>query len=150
VPGRGAEGFKAFELCEHTADVLVRAYGRSLEEAFANAARGVFEVITDTSKVEPRVCKHVRVEGIDLENALYRWVEEFLFYFDAEGLVFSRFRVHRIEKTDGGYVVEGEGCGEAFDPERHEYRTIVKAVTYAQMCIRRLDGLWMVQFVVDI
>ncbi|MEM4115299.1 MAG: archease, partial [Saccharolobus sp.] len=39
-----------FEFFDHTADIGIRAYGRSLEEAFANAALAVFEIMTDTSK----------------------------------------------------------------------------------------------------
>ncbi|HIC98308.1 MAG TPA: archease [Pyrodictiaceae archaeon] len=144
------ESYKPFEFEEHTADVLIKAYGRTLEEAFANAARAVFEVITDTNKVEPRECRKVEIEGFDLENALYRWLEEFLIYFDSEGLVFSKFDVDKIERTAEGYRVIGIGCGEQFDPEKHEHRTIVKAITYAQMSIERVDGLWRIRFVVDI
>ncbi|MEB3787201.1 MAG: archease [Desulfurococcales archaeon] len=40
--------------------------------------------------------------------------------------------------------------GERFDPERHEHRTIVKAMTYAQMEIEKDGDCWRVQFVVDI
>lgn len=142
--------YKPFEFEEHTADVLIKAYGRTLEEAFANAARAVFEVITDTNRVEPHECRKVEIEGFDLENALYRWLEEFLVYFDSEGLVFSKFEVDKIERTNKGYRVVGVGCGEPFNPEKHEHRTIVKAITYAQMSIERTDGLWRIKFVVDI
>ena len=62
---------KRFEFLPHTADVYIAAYGRTLEEAFANAALAMFEVMTDTSRVEPRVSKRVRVEGFDLESLLY-------------------------------------------------------------------------------
>ena len=144
------EGYKPFRFEEHTADVLIEAYGRTLEEAFSNAARAVFEVITDTSKVEPRECRKVEIEGFDLENTLYKWLEEFLVYFDSEGLVFSKFEVEKIERVGEGYRVVGMGCGEPFNPEKHEHRTIVKAITYAQMSIERTNGPWKVKFVVDI
>ena len=142
----------------HTADVLVVAHGRSLEEAFEQAALAVYEVMTDTGKVAPRVEKVVEVEGFDLENLLYRWIEELLVITDSEGLVFSRFKVEAIEKVgesggeEGGeqYRLRARVWGEPFDPERHEHRTIVKAMTYAMMEIRREDGCWHVQFVVDI
>ena len=35
----------------HTADVKFRAYGKSLEEAFSNAALALTEVIADPKKV---------------------------------------------------------------------------------------------------
>ncbi|MET1101268.1 MAG: archease [Pyrodictiaceae archaeon] len=135
----------------HTADEIVVAKGRSLEEAFEQAALGVYEIMTDTSRVEPRVEKRVVVEGFDLENLLYKWIEELLVITDSEGMVFSRFKVHRIERRgEEEYLLEASAWGEKFDPSRHEHRTIVKAMTYSLMEIRREDGCWRLQFVVDI
>ncbi|MEB3861961.1 MAG: archease [Desulfurococcales archaeon] len=143
----GCPGFKHEE---HTADVLIEAWGRTLEEAFEQSALAVYEVITDTSKVKPKTRIDLGVEGFDLENLLYRWVEEMLLYTDADGMVFGMFRVCRIEKGDEGYRIVSSAWGERFDPERHEHRTIVKAMTYAQMSIGEVDGCWRITFVVDI
>lgn len=140
-----------FAHAPHTADVLVVARGRSLEEAFEQAALAVYEVMTDTRRVEPRVERSVEVEGFDLENLLYRWIEELLVITDSEGLVFSRFKVESIERRgEEEYALRARAWGEPFDPERHEHRTIVKAMTYAMMEIRQEGGCWRVQFVVDI
>ncbi len=140
----------SWEHLEHTADVLIRARGRVLEEAFEQAALAVYEVITDTSGVNPEHRIEVEVDGMDLENLLYRWIEELLLYTDTEGLVFSRFAVCKIDKTDDAYKLVASVWGEPFDPERHEPRTIVKAMTYAQMEIKRENGCWTLTFVVDI
>ncbi|MCE4624261.1 MAG: archease [Desulfurococcales archaeon] len=139
-----------YEHMEHTADELVVGRGRTLEEAFEMAAIGVYEVMTDTAKVRPERRVDIEVEGMDLENLLYRWIEELLIATDAEGLVFSIAKVCRIDETGDGYKLVGSAWGEPFDPERHEHRTIVKAMTYAQMEIKREDSCWRVQFVVDI
>ena len=144
------EGCPGFRHEEHTADVLVVGLGRTLEEAFEEAAVGVYEVITDTSSIRPARRVDVEVEGSDLENLLYRWIEELLLYTDAEGLVFGIVRVCRIEKRGDTYRIVASAWGEMFDPERHEHRTIVKAMTYAQMQIKRVGDCWRVQFVVDI
>ncbi len=139
-----------FRFLEHTADVLIEAYGSTLEEAFENAAIAVFEVITDTSKVEPREERVVSTEGTDLENLLYRWIEELLILHDSEGLVVSRAKVLSIEEAGDGYRLEARVWGEPFDESRHEHRTIVKAMTYAQLSIRKEGDRWVVRFVVDI
>ena len=143
--------YKPFEYEEHTADVIIKAYGRSIEEAIANAAKAVFNIITDISKVEPRECRRVSEEGIDLYQAILRWLEDFLIMFDSEGLVFSQFQVEKIEKSsDGSVRIEGVGCGEPFNPEKHEEGTIVKAITYHEMKLEKTNGLWMLRFAVDI
>ncbi len=135
---------------EHTADVLIESIGRTLEEAFEQAGIAVYEVITDTNKVDPVTRVDIDIEGDDRENLLYRWIEELLIYTDSEGLVFSRFTVCRIEEVNGKYRITSSVWGERFNPEKHEERTIVKAMTYAQMKIERKDKCWRLQFVVDI
>ena len=139
-----------FTTREHTADEFIEARGRSLEEALEQAAKAVFEVITDTSKVACRKEIEVTVEGYDLENLLYRWIEELLYYLDAEGLVFSNFRAAKVKQDDDFYTLVAKGCGEKFNPLKHEHRTIVKAMTYAQMSIRKEGSCWVLAFVVDI
>jgi SHS2 domain-containing protein len=140
-----------FEHGEHTADVLVRAWGRTLEEAFEWAAIATYEIMTDTEKVRPLKRYEITVEGIDLENLLYNFIEELLYHTDAEGVVFSRLvRVCRIDHTDEGYELLAYVWGDNFDPEKYEHRTIVKAMTYAQMEIKKEGDCWMLTFVPDI
>ncbi|KSW12636.1 archease [Pyrodictium occultum] len=143
-----------FAHAPHTADVLIVARGRSLEEAFEQAALGVYEVVTDTSKVEPRVERRVETSGMDLYQLLYRWIEDLLFYTDSEGLVFSRFKVEEIKRVGEGdeaeYQLRARAWGEKFNPDKHLHRTIVKAMTYAMMEIVKENGCWRVQFVIDI
>ncbi len=43
---------KIYELIEHTADVGIKAYGKNISEAFENAAKGMFDIITDKSEIE--------------------------------------------------------------------------------------------------
>ena len=137
---------------EHTADVLVIAKGRTIEELFEYSALGVYEIMTDTSKVRPLRRLEVEVTGFDLYNLLYRWVEELLYYTDSEGMVFSIFRICSVERReDEEWALKAVVWGERFDPERHEHRTIVKAMTYAQMEIARVgDSCWAATFVPDI
>ena len=140
-----------FEHKGHTADVLIEARGRTLEEAFEQAAIAVYEVMTDTSKVAPKTRLEVEVEGDDLYNLLYRWIEALLLHTDSEGLMFSLVRVCSIEKSEGeGWRIKSVAWGDRFNPEVHEHRTIVKAMTYAQMEIKNLGDCWRIQFVVDI
>ncbi|MCD6323788.1 MAG: archease [Desulfurococcales archaeon] len=143
------EGCGGFKFLEHTADAYVEASGRSLEEAFINAAKALFELITDTSKVCKSVVREVRDEGLDLQNALYRWLEDLLILHDSEGLVFSDFDM-RIKELQDKIAIEGRAWGEKFDPSKHEVRTEVKAVTYSLMEIKEIDGCWIARVVFDL
>jgi SHS2 domain-containing protein len=138
---------KKFEFFDNTADVGIKAYGRTLEEAFENSALAVFEVMTDTSKVDPVEERKVTIDGIDLENLLYRWIESLLVYYDSELLLFSKFKV-KIDQDN--MRLEGEAWGEKFNEEKHERRTLVKAMTYSLMSINKVGDMYEITFVVDI
>ena len=120
-----------FKFIEHTADVGVEAYGENLEESFENAALGFFEIMTDTSKVEASVKKEFEIESEDEKSLLYDFLEKFIIFKDAEDLVFSKFKVS-ITK-DEKYKLKAEAWGEEFNPEKHEDKTHVKAITYHRM-----------------
>lgn len=140
-----------FAFLEHTADVMVKAWGKTLEEALKAAAKAMFEVITDTSRVRPLVEVKVEVCGTDLENLLYRWLEELLYHHDTSNMVFSSFNVSPLYSNERGEVcISGSAAGEPFDRGLHEPRTVVKAVTYHNMRVWREGELYYVTFVLDI
>ena len=142
---------KKFTFLEHMADAYIEAYGDTLEELFENAAIAMFEVMTDTSKVSPVEVRSVETEGFDLESLLYKWLEEWLIIRDSENMVFSKFKVKKIAKVrEDKYIIEGLGWGERFNPEVHEIRTEVKAVTYHMMEIKQKNGKWVARFLLDI
>lgn len=139
-----------WEHFEHTADIGIRGYGKTLEEAFENVAIALFEVMVDTSKVEKKTIKEVEAEGEDLQSLLYNFLEQLLIIHDIEGLVFRDFEV-KIEKTNRGYKLKAKAYGEELDLEKHEPKEEVKAITYHEMEIKQLeDGTWVAQLVPDI
>jgi len=114
-----------FELLEHTADILVKAHGNSLEECFENAAYAMFDQIIDPSKVKPTGEMRIILNGEDREELLYDLLSELLYIHDADGIVMSEFEVRFTE--------EGLECltrGEELDLGRHGPRTEIKAVTF--------------------
>ncbi len=139
-----------FRFLEHTADAYVEVCGENLERAFELAGIALFEVMTDTSRVEPRVSRVIEDRGFDLENSLYRWLEDLLIEYGSSNLVFSQIRVEYVRREDEGYAFRAICLGDYFDPQRHEARMEVKAVTYSLMEVQQSDGKWMLRFVLDI
>jgi len=119
-----------YRTLDHTADVMVEAFGDSLEECFANAAFALTDQIVEADKVRPLEEKEIVTEGQDHESMLYNFLSELLFVFDVNGLVFSEFSV----RFQGGKVV-CRAKGERYDPERHEPKKEVKAITYHMMAV---------------
>ena len=79
-----------YKYLEHTADIKFQAYGKSLEEAFGNAALALSNVIVDIDNVNKKIKKTIKVEGDDLKSLLYNFLEEFLFLLDTENFLLGK------------------------------------------------------------
>ena len=144
---------KKFEFLEHTADAKFRAYGSTLEEAFANAALAMFTIMADCSKVKPRVHKKVSAEGIDVKALLYSFLEELIFIMDTEEFLLGS--VDKVTITKPGtadrsarYALKAAVSGDTV--EGHDAHSLVKAVTYSDMEVVEKKGACVIQVVVDI
>jgi len=142
---------KKFEFLEHMADAYVAAYGDSLAEAFENAALAMFEVMTDTSKINPRVEEEVSVEAEDEQALLYSWLEDLLVRFDVSNRVYSRFKVYELNQNISGKLrLKAKVWGEPFDPQRHPQKVGVKAITYHRMEIIKHPDNVVLKFILDV
>jgi len=139
-----------FEFLEHTADILIAAHGQSLEEAFENAALAMFEVMTDTTKVNPAEEDTVEVDAEDEYALLYSWLEALLVKFEVKGMLFSRFKISSLEDKPEGLKLKANVWGEKFNPEKHPQKVAVKAVTYHRMEIIKDIEKVTLEFILDI
>ncbi len=117
---------KRFELIEHTADIGLVAYGKDLAEAFANAAYGMFSIMTGLDRVREAVSRHVEVDEDDRESLLFEWLNSLLYRFDVEMLLFKRFDITELDSTH----LKADCYGEKFDPSRHQIKIGIKSATY--------------------
>ena len=139
---------KPFEFVDiTTADVAFAAYGKDLNELFANSALAMFEVMINTKQIEEKVEERVSVDGYDLESLMFNWLNELLYISDSKNLAFSKFEV---KVDDKNFKLEAICKGEEINPKKHETRTVVKAATYHQMKIWQEDNLWKAQVILDI
>jgi len=140
-----------FEFLEHTADVYIAAHGKTLEEAFENAALAMFEVMTDTEKVSPDTADSVEVEAEDEYALLYSWLEALLVKFETTNMLYSKFKSSCLEeKISGGFRIKATVWGEKFIAEKHTQKVAVKAVTYHRMEIIKETDHVTVEFILDI
>ena len=87
-----------YEFIDHTADIAIKASGKTLAEAFENAAKGMFDIITDKSEIESVGQYGIELEAPDLEQLLVDWLSELLFINTSQNLVFGFFKVELDEK----------------------------------------------------
>ena len=137
---------KDFEFIEHTADIGLVAYGADMKQVFANAARGLFSLVTELNLVSEKDKHDVRVTAPDREALLVNWLNELIYLFEAKGILFSRFEI--TDLTDTG--LKATAYGEKINLAKHELKTQVKAATYHLLKIEQNDGGWKAQVIFDV
>jgi SHS2 domain-containing protein len=139
-----------FEFLEHTADVYIRAYGKTMEEAYANSALAMFEIMTDSDKIVQAQEENLQVEAEDQYALLYNWLEALLVKFETEGMLYSKFEITDWKETEENFRFKAKVWGEKFDPHKHPQKVGVKAVTYHRMMIIREKESVVLEFILDI
>jgi SHS2 domain-containing protein len=139
---------KPYEVFEHTADVGIRAYGKDINQAFENAAFGMFDIITDVEKIEAVGEYDITMDALDLEQLLVDWLSELLYIHTIKQVMFSQFSVE-IEGEEGKLHLKGKAKGEFYDEKRHPYHTEIKAVTHHILKIERNED-YTIQVLFDI
>jgi SHS2 domain-containing protein len=136
-----------YEIVEHTADIGIRASGRSREELFAQMAEGVFSLIVPPEEVRPAEMVPVKAEAGGWEDLLVAWLKELLYLFDTRHFLVKSVKVLRLEE---GWI-EAEVSGEKLDPARHSAGKEVKAVTYCGLSLKEEPGGgWSARVILDI
>ena len=120
---------KKFELIEHTADIGLKACGETLDEAFANAALGMFSIMTDLGDVEEKETRRIEVTADDVEGLLFEWLNSLLYYFDVDMLLLKRIEMNEFDDIR----LTADCYGEPFDSSRHRLKMGVKSATYHQL-----------------
>ena len=136
---------KGFEILEHTADAGVIARGADMKEAFANAAKGLFSLITELDDVAEVVHRDIAVAAPDRESLLVAWLNELIYLFDTENILLKRFDINRLDNTS----LKARGYGEKVARGRHKLKLGVKATTYHMLKIDENNGV-SVQVLFDI
>ena len=138
-----------FRYLDHMTDIIVEAFGNTLEDAFANSARGLVNAMFELSDVNPNVEIKIYANGYDLESLLYNWLEKIILVMLIDNIVISNLKVN-ISERNGNYSIIGDATGEHIDLEKHHYKIEIKAVTYHEMSIKEDCTGVTIRFLLDL
>lgn len=143
-----------FQVLPHTADIQIRVFGSTKEDLFKHALIGMFQSIgprslSCTVQEERLVCpdlpckREMTITAGDQEQLLVDFLSHALYlsdvhneaYLDATILSFSEQQIHALLL---GIPVTTFEVAE------------IKAVTYHNLSIKQIDGVWQTDIVFDI
>ncbi len=137
---------KPYEVFEHTADIGLHASGSTLKELFIHAAQGMESLMVPPEQVDPVITREITVEGHDAVSLLIAWLNELVFLFDTEYLLFCDFEIDTISETRAS----GRASGEPYNAERHELSSAIKAVTWHEAAVTQTGEAYQARIIFDL
>jgi len=122
---------KFYEILEHTADVRIRVEAKDLKTLFSRSAKAMFDIIAEHKPGSSGKQRELTVvqEATSLEELFINWLNELLSLASADQMIFSDFRISRIDESRLEAKVSGETSAD------YKMNTEIKAATYHQLQI---------------
>ncbi len=132
------------------ADVTFEATGKTLEGLFESAGKALTNsMVADLNSVERKVKKKFTLKAENEERLLHDFLQEIIFYKDAETLLFSGYSL-KITKSDKGWLLEATLEGEKLDMKKHDLIVDVKAVSWHMFKLEKNEKGWKALAILDV
>ncbi len=133
---------KKYEFLPHTADQKIRIYGKNLKEIIKNSLLAIKNFVSPEIK-KRKINTAIKIEGSrDIQFLLIDFLNEVLVQMNVKKAIFTNFKVKNIsenliEGTLEGYRVSG-------------FKKDIKAFTYHQAKLEKIDNFLVLEVIIDI
>jgi SHS2 domain-containing protein len=132
------------------ADVAFEAEGKTLKELFNYSGLAITNtMVKNIESIEHKVKKEISVSSDDIEMLLFNFLQEIIFYKDAEQLIFSKFELD-IFPEGKKWKLNCNAYGEKIDTSKHEMLVDVKAVSLHQFKVEETEDGWRATVILDV
>ena len=137
---------KRYEQFPHTADIGIRAYGRTLKELFENAAFAMFDVVADLEGLKTSVTQNFELKADNYEELLIVFLDELLYTFYTKALIFSKFDIEELNEN----FIRAKAHGRPIGENRNRLKAEIKAATYSDLEIKKAADGYSVEIIFDV
>ena len=140
-----------FEYKDHPGEAWLVGVGDTLEAAFAEGAKALFQLMVEIDRVEPTVSTEIEVRSDRLDTLFVGWLNALIVRKDVDGLVYARFDPLDIRGIESDELrLTATAWGEPLDVDRHDPKVDVKAATYSELRCERTERGYEAECVVDL
>lgn len=134
------------------ASPAVHSWGTDLASALGALGECLFDFVTERKTVhaDESCAQSFEVSGADVNALVFRFLDELLFRFSAEGIVCASVTVSAVTFGDDAFSAQVQTTGDRFDLAKHPQGTEVKAITYSNMQVHEATDRTDIFVIVDI
>jgi SHS2 domain-containing protein len=137
-----------YRLFDHTADIGIEISGKTRKELFANGVAALFDIMLEqnSGNGETPTAQNIVVEGNDLEDLLVNFLREALYLFNGRHWVITGCHLSELTRQR----IVAQLSGQPYDPQKHEIKTDIKAITYHGLSIKKTKTAWKARVIFDV
>ena len=144
----GKEKYKFLEKFV-TADMAFEAFGSDLSELFTHAAEAVAAAMVQPKSMAAKIKKTIKMQNKDLQHLMIDFLNEIVYYKDAESTLFPKAKV-KITEKNGMYHLAADLAGDKIDFAKHKVEADVKSATWHSFELQKKGKQWYTRVVIDI
>ncbi len=137
---------RGYRFFDHTADFGLEILGDDAPSLFEEAAKALFDLVTSPADQKQGHRRRLDVAGEDWADLMVNWLRELLYLWNGKSLLVRGIELTMLEETR----LQATITCEKYDPNRHEIRNEIKAVTYHQIEVGPFDDGWRARVIFDI
>jgi SHS2 domain-containing protein len=139
-----------FHEIDHTADIGIIATGSTLEEVFATAAFGMLSIIYDELPAQTQLIRTLELQESNLVELIVRWLSEINYQLMVNHFLPVHIRQLQIKEINRRYNLQAQLAGLDSMHLRESIRREIKAVTYHQLELERIETGYRARIIFDI
>ena len=134
-----------WEHFEHGADIGIRGFGQTVEQAFEQCAMALTSVISNMDSIGVKECLTLKCNANNLDFLLIDWLNEIIYLMATRKMLFKSFEVH-INNCH----LNASACGEPVNIGRHKPAVEIKGATFTELKVQKNNHGWIAQCIVDV
>ena len=135
-----------YQIIDHTADLGIIVDGTDEKNLFIRTAQAMTDLMVEGDISKETVIKDVVIEGEDFPDLMVRWLGEILYLFDGENLIVNSITIKSISPTK----LKSTLTLTSFETEHYQVKREIKAVTYHQISVDKVNDRWQARIIFDI
>ena len=135
-----------YQIIDHTADLGIIVEGTDEKNLFIRAAYAMTDLMVKGNFSRKTVIKDVSLRGEDFPDLMVRWLGEILYLFEGDKLIVNSIEIKSISPIK----LESMLTLTSFEPEHHQVIREIKAVTYHQISVEKVNDGWQARVIFDI
>ena len=130
---------------DHIADIGIIGRGETLCDAFTDAAKSMFSIMAELTKIKAQLCVEFEFVEPDVELALVTYLNALLDQSRSQHIILKTFQLQQLSN----HLWHSRACGNHWNVMTNR-GTEVKGATLTMLSVKSEAGQWEARCVVDV